>query len=372
MQETEWPALAMQGTSNCRHLTAGHKLTLQRHFNADGQYVLAEVSHEGAEGSFRSDDTDAKSHYTNTFSCFPYALPYRPPRVTRRPTVVGPQTGVVVGPAGEEIFTDKYGRIKVQFHWDREGKNDADSSCWLRVGTMWAGQNWGGIHIPRMGQEVIVSFLEGDPDRPLVLGSVYNPDQMPAYTLPEHKTVSTLKSRSTKKGSKDNFNEMRFEDLKGKEQVFFHGERDMDQRVKSESREWVGGNRHLIVKKNQKESVEGNKHLTTTGDVMEKVNGGVSLTVTQGIQQKTGTKFAHESGQEIHLKAGMKVIIEAGVQISLKGPGGFVDIGPTGVTIQGLMVLINSGGAAGSGSGSSPSSPEAPDVADDGSKFDKL
>ena len=133
---------------------------------------------------------------------------------------------MVVGPPGEEIFTDKYGRVKVQFHWDREGKNDADSSCWVRVGTPWAGKNWGMIHIPRIGQEVIITFLEGDPDRPIIVGSVYNADMMPPYELPENKTQSGLKSRSTLQGTPDNFNELRFEDKKGEEKIYFHAEKD--------------------------------------------------------------------------------------------------------------------------------------------------
>ena len=131
--------------------------------------------------------------YYNSFTCIPVSLPYRPQRITPRPVVQGTQTAVVVGPAGEEIFTDKYGRVKVQFHWDREGKNDANSSCWVRVGTPWAGKNWGVIHIPRIGQEVIVAFEEGDPDRPIIVGSVYNADQMPPYDLPgrkDHKAAS--------------------------------------------------------------------------------------------------------------------------------------------------------------------------------------
>jgi type VI secretion system secreted protein VgrG len=339
------------------------------------------------------------------------------------------QTAVVVGPAGEEIFPDKYGRVKVQFHWDREGSDDVNSSCWVRVATYWAGTQWGAVHIPRIGQEVIVDYVEGDVNHPIIVGSVYNADMMPPYPLPGKKTVSTVKSRSTKGGAKDNYNEFRFEDLKGKEQVFLQAERDKDVRVKAESRTWIGGNRHRIVKKSQKERVDqdkhssvggnyvfetgGNKHIKTNGSVYEKISGNhestldgnsiektsgsndvtvsgdhigkvagkMSLTVGGSLEQKSGTKFAHEAGQEIHLKAGMKVVIEAGMQLTLKGPGGFVDIGPAGVTIQGTMVLINSGGAAGSGSGSSPGSPaipkapqapEEPDAADDGTNFDKM
>src|SRR5262249_24736241 len=158
------------------------------------------------------------------FECLPLELPFRPARVTPKPTVKGTQTAVVVGPQKDEIFTDKYGRIKVQFHWDREGKFDADSSCWIRVATIWAGQGWGVIHIPRIGWEVVVDFLEADPAQPIVIGSVYNADQMPAYPLPENMTQSGTKSRSTLKGTTGNFNEIRFEDKKGQELVTIHAE----------------------------------------------------------------------------------------------------------------------------------------------------
>jgi len=243
-------------------------------------------------------------------------------------------------------------------------------------------------------------------------------DNMPPYKLPDKKTVATVKSRSTKKGTPNNYNELRFEDLKDKEQVFFHAERDKDERVKHDSREAVGNDRSLVVGQtkdgapagDQKERVFRHKHskvgvnyfeetvkdhhVRTRGDELEKIDGNVdyhigknyrgkvdekmSLTVGNSLEEKTGTKFAHEAGQEIHLKAGMKVIIEAGMQLTIKGPGGFVDISPAGVTIMGTMVNINSGGASGAGSGSSPDSPkdpqppEPPDVADDGPKFDTL
>src|SRR5262249_22942600 len=150
------------------------------------------------------------------------------------------QTAVVVGPSGEEIFTDKYGRIKVQFPWDREGKKDAASSCWVRVGTPWAGKQWGMIQIPRIGQEVIVAFEDGDPDRPIAVGSVYNADQMPPYTLPDNKTRSTWKSRSSMKGDDTNFNELRFEDKKDSEEIYFHAEKDFNRVVENNDTLKVG------------------------------------------------------------------------------------------------------------------------------------
>jgi type VI secretion system secreted protein VgrG len=399
IQQQAAETMSVDATSGHAGMTAGHTFDLSEHFSDDSKYVVTAVEHHLTQGI----GTDARSHVWdcwNNFTCMPIGIPYRPQRVTSIPSVRGVQLATVVGPSDEEIFTDKYGRIKVQFHWDRQGKNDADSSCWLRVGTYWAGKQWGAIHIPRIGQEVVVAFEEGDVDHPIVVGSVYNADQMPPYKLPDKKTVSTTKSHSTKKGQVTNYNELRFEDLKGKEQVYFHAERDMDELVNNDSRESVmhdrdlavnydqrekvlqnkhgkvcgnrivetmgnvtagiGGNRDWTVKGNSRELVQGNNHITVNGDDSEKVGGNMSITIGQSLQEKTGTKFAHEAGQEIHLKAGMKVIIEGGMQVTLKGPGGFVDIGPSGVTIQGTMVLINSGGAAGSGSGSSPTAPESP------------
>src|SRR5262249_46609799 len=162
--------------------------------------------------------------YENRFSCIPLAVPYRPPQRTPRPFVRGTQTAVVTGPAGEEIFTDKYSRIKVQFHWDRDGKNDENSSCWVRVASTWAGKQWGAIHIPRIGQEVVVDFLEGDPDQPIVVGSVYNAQQMPPFALPANKTQSGIQTRSSLGGGGANFNQIRFEDKAGSEQLHIHAE----------------------------------------------------------------------------------------------------------------------------------------------------
>jgi len=391
MQQETLPSIVIHCASNCRHLVSGYKFTLMRHFNADGQYVITSLSHVADEPYGTSPQAGRENHYSNAFTCIPFGLPFRPARTTPRPFVHGSHTATVVGASGEEISTDKYGRVKVQFHWDREGKNDSDSSCWVRVGTPWAGKQWGMIHIPRIGQEVIVDFLEGDPDQPIIVGSVYNASQMPPYKLPDNKTQSGIRSNSSKGGGQNDRNEMRFEDKTGSEQYFMFAQKDMDQRVKNDSREFVGNDRSLIVTANQKESVGADKDTSVTGDQNEKVGGDLSLQVTGNLNEKTGGDlslqvggnqwekvgqvYASEAGQEIHLKAGMKIIIEAGMQISLIGPGGFVDIGPSGVTIQGTMVLINSGGAAGSGTSASPKDPKdpkAPDVADDGSKVGKL
>src|SRR5205807_3084633 len=181
IQEEATPGLVIEGHSDCRQLTSGYKFTLKGHFDADGPYALTEVEHTASiEGTYVQGARKG-TVYANSFRCIPLALPYRPLRRTPKARVEGTQTAVVVGPSGEEIFTDKYGRVKVQFFWDRQGKKDANSSCWVRVGSLWSGKQWGTIHIPRIGQEVIVAFEEGDPDQPVIVGSVYNAGQMPPY-----------------------------------------------------------------------------------------------------------------------------------------------------------------------------------------------
>lgn len=374
MEEEETPHDVVRGTSGCRTFSPGFKFTLKKHDCASEQgksFVLTSIEHSAREGSYATGD-EKDSAYSNIFTCVPSTITFRPARTTQKPTVKGTQTAVVVGPRGEEIYIDKYGRIKVQFHWDREGKKDENSSCWVRVAQSWAGKGWGIVFHPRIGQEVIVDFLEGDPDRPIVVGSVYNAEQMPPYELPAHQTRGAVKSRSSKNGGTENFNEIRFEDKKGSEQVFIDAERDMDLRVANDSREFVGKDRHLIVWSNQLEAVDGDKQAHVKGSHLEKIDKDLSHQVGGKRSEKVGTVYAIESGQEIHLKAGTKLIIEAGTLISLVCGSSFINIGPGGIAIKGTPVLINSGGAAGSGSGSSPQAPKAPDLADDGSKGGKL
>jgi type VI secretion system secreted protein VgrG len=240
MQQETAPGVSIKGSSTCRQFAAGCKFTLDRHFNANGPYVLTSVYHRATVGDAYTTGSDSEIPYKNTFQCIPFALPFKPSRTTPRPIIEGTQTAVVVGPSGQEIFTDKYSRVKVQFPWDRQGTNDANSSCWVRVATPWAGQQWGIIHIPRIGQEVVVAFEEGDPDRPIIVGSVYNAQNMPPYTLPDNMTQSGYLSRSTLKGTADNFNQLRFEDKKGSEEVYFHAEKDFNRVVENNDTLKVG------------------------------------------------------------------------------------------------------------------------------------
>jgi type VI secretion system secreted protein VgrG len=364
-------------------------------------YILTEIEHTASvSGSYGLPGTELDT-YSNQVTCIPDTVTFRPARHSPKPFVQGPQTAVVVGKNsdsdsadddsaggdGEEIWVDKYGRVMVRFPWDR----NADCSCWVRVSQDWAGQGWGMINIPRVGHEVIVSFLEGDPDRPIITGRVYNANQTLPYTLPDHGTRTTFKTHSSTGGGDENYNELRFEDKTGSEQIFIRSEKDFDTKIKNDSREWIGNNRSLVVTKDQMENVGGDLHSQVTGKQVEKVGGDlhshiagnlnqkadqtISIQAGQNLYEKSGQNFAHEAGQAIHLKAGMTMILEAGVQLSLKVGGNFIDIGPAGVTIFGTMVMINSGGSAGSGSGSSPTdptNPTDPDQADDGTKGTKM
>ena len=194
--------------------------------------LKTEIDVESAE--IQQQRGGAENRFVVKFMAQPGRDPFRPARDTvRKPVVYGPQTAIVVGKSGEDIWTDKYGRVKLQFHWDREGKSDENSSCWVRVSQAWAGSNWGSIHIPRIDQEVVVSFLEGDPDRPLVTGRVYNEDMMPPYPLPDNQTQSGMMSRSSKGGTAELFNEIRFEDKSGEEKIYFHGQKDFERVVEN-------------------------------------------------------------------------------------------------------------------------------------------
>jgi type VI secretion system secreted protein VgrG len=330
IQEQAAGAVTIEGKGDCRQMAAGHKFTVERHFDADGEYVLTQVTHSARIGgdSFRSGGT-VSFEYDNTFQCIPLALPFRPERVTPRPTVRGTQTATVVGPAKEEIFTDRYGRVKVQFHWDREGKHDADSSCWIRVGTPWAGKQWGMIHIPRIGQEVIVDFLEGDPDQPIVIGSVWNAEQMPPYTLPANQTQSGVKSRSSKKGTGQNYNEIMFEDKKGEELVRIHAEKDMSETVENNFTRSVGGGLDGDPKKVGKSTttVYGDHSLTVQkGDLTVLVEAGkAGVTVNKEIEVTSKTSFIH---------------LDSPTEIKLTVKGSSITITPDTITLHAQHIKI--------------------------------
>lgn len=357
----------LTGTSDCSSFTSGHKFTLDEHpdSNLNCGYMITAITHEAEQNPSYISEEEVEEPYTNSFTCIKQGQGtprYVPPRKTAKPVIPGSQTAVVVGPGGEEIFTDKYGRIKVQFPWDRYGEMDAGSSCWVRVAQAWAGNMWGSMFIPRIGMEVVVHFINGDPDLPIVTGCVYNPLAMPAYTLPDEKTKSGIKSDSTVGGG--GFNELRFEDLLGDEQIFMHAQKNMDIRVKNDRKETVMNDRHLIVENNLLEHVKRDKHLKVGGDRNEEVTGTASLTA-QEIHQKANQNFAVEATQGVHIKGTMSNVIESNTSVTIKCGGSSISLSPASISITAPMVNINSGGAAGSGAGCSPGTPQEAEEADD-------
>lgn len=352
---------------NAIGLAPGRRFTLEGHPRQDlkQEYLVVQAEYAVVGQAFESGVQEGE-FFSVKLRAMPASQPFHPQRRTPLPRVTGPQTAIVVGRQGEEIHTDQYGRIKVQFHWDRYGRQDEGSSCWIRVAQPWAGQNWGMIAIPRVGQEVVVEFLDGDPDRPIVTGRVYNAEQLPPYALPAHMTQSGIRSRSLSQGGVENFNEIRFEDLKGSEELRIHAERDQNLHTEHDRVEFVGNDSHLGVGHDQFESVEGEQHRAVKLDQVEHIGGDQHIQISGdqllGIDQsqivavlkdwqlQVGGKLAANADQEIHLKSGVNIVIEAGVQLSLVAGSSFVDIGPAGVTISGALVKIKSGGGAGSGS----------------------
>jgi len=373
MEEEEILVQAVNAASNRRNLASGHKFTLAKHFSSDGEYIITEMNHAMHQTpAYISGKKAGWRPYQNSFKCVPANTVIRPRRLTPKPLVSGPQTAIVAVKSGEESWLDKFGRVRVQFHWERKGKNNETSACWVRVAQPWAGASWGAHFWPRIGQEVVIEFLEGDPDRPIITGSVYNAANMPPYALPDNYTRSGVITRSSKNGGSKNFNELRFEDKMGQEQIFLNAEKDMDHRVEHDHRTFVGADQHLSVAGLQNESIGGDHSREVTGNHMEKIGAKFSLQVGDSQHQTVGNVYTLQAGDEIHLKSGAKIVIEGGSEVSIKGPGGFVDIGTSGVTIQGMMVNINSGGSAASGTSASPDAPKKPDIADDGSKGAKL
>lgn len=282
------------GASNAHGIEVGRLLKLTKHPRDDqnDQYLVTGISVHAQVDAYESGGSAGA--FQCDFSAIPSGQHFRPPRRTPKPFVQGPQTALVVGPGGEEIFTDKYGRVKVQFHWDRLGKKDEKSSCWVRVSHPWAGKNFGAIHIPRMGQEVVVDFLEGDPDQPLITGRVYNAEQMPPWELPANATQSGILTRSSKGGSAANANSLRFEDKKGAEQVWLHAEKNQDIEVENDETHWVGHDRTKTIdhdetshiKHDRTETVDNNETITVHGMRTETVDKNETITVHQNRTEK--------------------------------------------------------------------------------------
>jgi type VI secretion system secreted protein VgrG len=375
----------VHGTSYCRSFTPGGKFKLTKHHSsaeAGKGYVIVGTRHwAGVGGTYLTGSAGGESGYGNAFTCIPDSVTFRPARVTPKPHIHGTQTALVVGPGGEEIWPDKYGRVKVQFYWDREGKKDDKSSCWIRVAHPWAGKQWGAVSIPRIGQEVVVSYLEGDPDRPLITGMVYNAESMPPYTLPDNKTQTGLKTRSSKNGTSENFNELRFEDKKDSEQIYFHAQKNFDRVVENNDTLKVGtsdsqytpdgsrtveiwnnhslkvgagagsandGSQTIDVYHNRTETVQTGNELVTIqqGNRTVNVNQGDD---THNIQQGNRAVVISMGNDSLAIKMGNQTTkldlgassTEAMQSITLKVGQSSITLDQTGVTIQGMMISIN-------------------------------
>ncbi|WP_112173990.1 type VI secretion system Vgr family protein [Paraburkholderia unamae] len=364
----------VEGRSTARGVWPGGLFRLNGH-PSDAQndsYLVVSASYEINSDTYVS--TFAAGAQPALFDCAFTALrksnQFRSARTTPRAVASGPQTAVVVGESGAEITTDSYGRIKVAFHWEQlmpasPTKSDMNR-CWVRVAQGWAGNQWGAFFLPRIGHEVLVEFIEGDPDQPVVTGSVYNASLMPPYKLPDDSAVSTIKSNSTTGGG--GYNEVRFKDAKGNEQLFFHAQKDHETWVINDSLMNVGNDRHLKVKVDEHVSVGGNRHDHVVGNQNAQVDGNASLTVKGDQQEQVSGNYALSVTGNIHLAASGSIVIEAQTGITLKVGGAFVVIEPGPVSVQGTPIQLNSGGSAGSGAGASPTAPVDPTDADDGTK----
>jgi type VI secretion system secreted protein VgrG len=326
-----------------------------------GEYLLTGLTHRGEQPAVLDERSDSAlaSLYLNEFEAVPAATSVRPadPALIKR-IVQGSQTAIVTGPEGEEIYTDRHGRVKVKFHWDRAARADERRSCWMRVSQNWAGPGWGALFIPRIGQEVIVDFLEGDPDRPIITGRVYHSDNYPPYPLPAEKTKSTLKSSSSPGGQ--GFNEIRFEDRKDEEQLFIHAQKDMDLCVKNDRRTVIGNDAHLIVTQNLHEQIDAACHRIIKGDRLTRIDGACSCTVTKDRQEKIGGHYGLSAGRQIHLCAGNDLVLEAASGLTLKAGTGFIILDGAGVAMGGTKIRLNSGGTPGTGRGVFAVAPLAP------------
>jgi len=297
------------------------------------EYLVVACSYQLTNNEYSSSTSSPELDFHVNIEAIDSKTQFRTARTTPKPMVQGPQTAVVTGPAGEEIWTDEYGRVKVQFHWDRYGKNDENSSCWIRVSNPWAGKKWGAIALPRIGHEVIVDFLEGDPDQPIITGRVYNGINMPPYDLPANQTQSGMKSRSSKDGNPDNFNELRFEDKKGKEEIFVQAEKDSRRLVKNDEEGEIQANQRQLIKLDR---------VITVSD------GNESISVSKGNRRLSVKKTISTDAQDILIEAKSSIELKVGSSSIKMSPGGIiidaisVDVkGAAIVTVEGGIVKIN-------------------------------
>jgi type VI secretion system secreted protein VgrG len=303
-----------EGASNCRAMRPGYSFELLQHPGhqagpvEEREFLLMAMICEGHNNYL----SGQQAGYFNTFTCVRKKIPFRPQLTTPRPTIAGPQTAIVVGPPGEEIFTDELGRVKVQFHWDRHGGFNDQSSCWVRVAQAGASGGFGSIQIPRVEDEVVVVFLDGNPDRPLIIGSLYNSSNTPPWALPANKTQSGLLTRSVK-GNGRTANFLRFDDKGGAEQVILHAERKLDIEVEADEKHEVGGNRTITVGGRYEQTIQQESSIAVE-------EGSYLVTVDQGaVRISAATSITLEVGSSrLEMKADGKIIL-SGVEVDLAG-----------------------------------------------------
>lgn len=324
MEAEEVPINTIEGSSDCSSFYAGGRFKLSKHAikEEQGSYIITSIRHKASDSSYLAGG-DNKTEYSNDVICIPESVHFRPQAKHQKPWMQGPQSATVVGPKGEEIYIDNDRRIKVQFHWDREGGNNETSSCFIRVMQPWAGSGWGTSFIPRIGMEVVVNFFDGDPDRPIIMGSVYNGDNKPPF---DSKTQSGIRTRSSKGGSKSNFNEFSFDDAKGSENFYMHAEKNMNVEIKNDLNSTVNNNQTVTIKKDAKEMVQGISTYTFNGNSIFNFNsnynsiigGDVNLTVVGKTEEKhTGAVNSYFAGAKSDFYAGAKADFFAGAKSSM-------------------------------------------------------
>ncbi|WP_420064714.1 type VI secretion system tip protein TssI/VgrG [Pectobacterium colocasium] len=343
-------AVTSEGESNCAGLMPGSTFTLTEHPNAtlNAVWQTVSVTHVGQQPQALEEESGGEpTTMSNSFAVVKGTTTWRA-AMPYKPMVDGPQIATVVGPAGEEIYCDQYGRVKLQFPWDRYGVSNDQSSCWVRVSQGWAGGQYGMIAIPRIGHEVIVSFLEGDPDQPIITGRTFHATNRPPYDLPAHKTRTVLR---TKTHQGEGFNELRFEDQAGQEEIYLHGQKDLNAVIENDVVWHIKHDAHTDIDNERVTRIKANDHLTVENEKRDRIKGDYSLTVDTSMHQKLGQALVVEAGEEVHVKAGAKVVLEANAELTLKVGGSFIKIDPSGVSVVGPAIKMNSGGSPGFGSG---------------------
>ncbi|MBI3411156.1 MAG: type VI secretion system tip protein VgrG [Planctomycetes bacterium] len=342
MQQEAAAGIMIQGAGTCRQFLPGHKFSLVGHGHGDGDYVLTKVQHLARQPGFRSDDRAEGFTYENTFSAIPYALPYRPARETPRPTIHGTQTATVVGPPGKESFVDKYGRVKVQLNWDREGRNDADSSCWIRVAQQWAGKVYGAFFWPRIGHEVVVAFEEGDPDRPIIIGSVYNAENTTPYLLPESAEIAGIVTQSTPGGNSEEYNELSFDDKKGNELIYMHAQKNFVREVENDDHLRVGNEQTIEIKNGRKQTIHqgDDEKVLEKGSVRTKVTGSVVLQWGDNSTKRGGRLYL--SSDLAQLDAPM-CAIEGYEFATISGAGSRLSLVEGGAILEAESIILKAG-----------------------------